>query len=719
MEVVYIFPDGRETPLSNKTENLFLPIPGKIKIANCEQIFINSELHYLEDQVYSMGYHGEALTLIGQGEEYIIRSYGKELPDQVRKEYLDFAHRLNNNYADEKINQESLFLSIENSDIPEVGIGLCTFEREVESIKSDSKLKLIHSLRNHIQQVFMHPKIHLRDEREVLPVEVVTRISHETITHLASHSEHWESRRASGLVPSRLLASTLEDKYAIYENVVAKNLVDQLYKYVLAKRKKLKTIELSAKESYTTLNNEVNNVYIAQNILFRGYAEGISKEVSDITEAQKKMVDEILEVLIFCRESTLYSKLRKAGKVSSPLKATNIFMMDKHYKHIYGLWNSLKLADDVEDIENQAGELTNEYTLFCETLLLFALKYFNFTTADPYCNLFSHGQLSNTTFSFKEWSCWITLMAINELAMEATVLEFSKGKLSEFAISDINPDILKAISKEFSKMDSSFISFSENTLTFQRTPTEGETTEICRLLYPDAHKRDTKAQMQRLELRVRISEYFKQKELETVKALLLPLSFMFSDSESDIDGCLALLQDEIRKILIGKNIRYCYFLTPLRPNDYDSAERQSGYHAELLLKYPFIQSGDAYPVFGIIPVSLRDINSFRRLTKILLTHMIEVDPQHQYCPLCGSQLMESDGVYSCYNCAPQFELRETKCPWCGKYYLNSQYAKPNFVINEKAAYKLMMNEIRNGFKNITDIDPDSQQKICPHCGALN
>ncbi len=719
MKIVYIFPDGRETQLSNKTENLFLPIPAKIKIADCEQVFINSELHYLDDPEYSMDYQGEALTLIGQGEEYIIRSYGKELPDQARKEYLDFAHRLNNNCADEKINQESLFLSIENSDIPEVGIGLCTFEREVESIKSDSKLKLIHSLRNHIQQVFMHPKIHLKDEREILPVEVVTRISHETITHLASHSEHWESRRASGLVPSRLLASTLEDEYAIYENVVAKNLVDRLYKYVLARRKELKTIELSAKESYTTLNNEVDNVYIAQNILFRGYTEGISKEVSDITEAQKKMVDEILKVLIFCRESALYSKLRKARKVSSPLKVTNIFMMDKHYKHIYRLWNLLKLAEDVEDIKNLVGELTNEYTLFCETLLLFALKYFNFATADPYCELFCQGQLSSTTFSFKEWSCRITSMAISELAMEATLLKFSKGKLSEFAIADIDPNILKAISKEFSKMDSSFVSFSESTLTFQRTPTEEETTEICRLLYPDAHKRDTKAQAQRLELRVRISEHFKQKERETVKALLLPLPFMFSDSESDISGCLALLQDEIRKVLIGKNIRYCYFLTPLRPNDYDSAERQSGYHAELLFKYPLIQKCDDYPTFGIIPISLRDINSFRRLTKILLTHMVEVDPQHQYCPLCGSQLIESDGVHSCYNCTPQFKLQETKCPSCDKYYLNSQYAKPNFVINEKPSYKLMMNEIRNGFKNITDIDPDSQKKMCPHCGTPN
>ena len=119
-------------------------------------------------------------------------------------------------------------------------------------------------------QVFMHPKIHLKETQQVLPIEVVKRVGHESIRHLASHSEHWESVRVSGLVPARLLARTLEDEYAIYENVVAKILWINLYHDVKeTERTKIIAYNFDAKESIYSLSNQ-HQMYAAYTALLRG-----------------------------------------------------------------------------------------------------------------------------------------------------------------------------------------------------------------------------------------------------------------------------------------------------------------------------------------------------------------------------------------------------------------------------------------------------------------
>jgi hypothetical protein len=50
--------------------------------------------------------------------------------------------------------------------------------------------------------------------------------------------------------------------------------------------------------------------------------------------------------------------------------------------------------------------------------------------------------------------------------------------------------------------------------------------------------------------------------------------------------------------------------------------------------------------FGIIPIGLNDINSYRRYTKILLDHMISLDQERCNCPICGDKFFQGKGDQS-------------------------------------------------------------------------
>jgi hypothetical protein len=631
----------------------------------------------------------------------------------MKREYIDFSMSLKNNYAfDKKIDHDTLIFSIgdNNSD---TGINLCTFDRQVDKVKDDSCIKLIHENRNHILQVFMHPKLHLKNNREILPIEVVSRIDHESIRHLASHCEHWESRRVSGLIPSRLFAPILEDNYAIYENVVAKNLVDRLYNMILKRRKILKDLD-PGKESYTALNNEMTNVFVAQGLLFKGYSETTSISIAEIADKQGKMVNEVLDILILCKESKLYEKLKKAPKTTSPIKTTNIFLMDRHYKYIYKLWNEIKWHQETTGDYEEDINLNDEYSIFCKIIFSFALENFNFSHELKNPNIFENGEMCDQKYIFKDWRCTVHSRNIESLNTSAFSVRICKKIQHEIDVSDFDGENIFNINGT---------SFENGKLTITGKINRVEIEQICYKIFSDSYtegkngKRHYRNTDNRRRLRAELTEKFFNIPDDGLTLLFLPLKFKFLDSEKETRDCITELKMQIQQFIQSNEVDYCYFLTPFRPTDYDNAESYNLDRAMQLLNYPIVQDSKEVQ-YGMIPISIADINSYRRMTKIVLTHMIQIDKEHLFCPICGNKFRKIDGAYLCY-CTPSFELRQKKCSNCHKNYLNSKFAKPSFPINDKNAYKLMMNEIRNGFKNITDVDIDSQHNICPHCKTID
>jgi hypothetical protein len=646
-------------------------------------------------------------------ENIIGQFISQPLPQNCKREYKEFSTRLDE-LSKRKVVYINDFLDAIDTD-DDMRISLCTFDRALQEVKIDSVLDMIYLYRENIMQVFMHPKIHLKETQQVLPIEVVKRVGHESIRHLASHSEHWESVRVSGLVPARLLARTLEDEYAIYENVVAKNLVDKLYTMMLRKRKELKIIayNFDAKESIYSLSNQQPNVYAAYTALFKGYSDNSLQDVKKVTAAQLQMIEEILANLAVCRESSLYSRLKKVPMISGQLKPTNIFLMDKHYKYIYKLWKELMrihIAYADEDKSKDDSEITDEYFKFTFSTMIFALNHFNFQqTID--CTMFSENGFNTQEYSFEKWKCSIEELLLSDIGQKGLVCNTSINK--EYIC-----DIENIVNSDLGTLPARI---QGDKLIISRIISEAEQDSLCDLIYPDIPGSNWTVKNARKALRQVLKQklwrmFHGQKKSE-YKTLILPLCVQFKDCSVDARKAIDSIFHAITRDIQELNINAVYIVTPFSPFEYSHSENIPQSDAKQLFHYAMTRE-DSDVKLGVLPISISDVNSYRRFTKILLLSMMEICDEIDICPICGQPMYkDKSGTYICYSCS--YEIMETKCGDCGHYYYNSRFplSKVGTVVDNDVAYKLLVSEIKNSFKNLVDIDMDTNKYICPYCNT--
>lgn len=700
MLIRYVYPDGFEKKV-NTGFNYFLPSDAKLIVSGCEYITVNDRRKMLGDEPYSIDYAGEDLDLEYNGNKFYIRAYGQKLDDNTRFEYSQFSGTLeqiiqleNNNISSEK------FVDILNHD--EHNLNLCTFGRNVEEMRGDKSLEDILKHMKHLKQVFTRPKSHLREEMELLPVEVVTRISHETIQHLASHSENCEARRVNGLVPSRLLAKTLEEDWAIYENVVAKNLVDRIFNYVKKYRRDVSLAEYGTNFSLS-VKNENKNVYVAQDRLYKGFISGATLDDAasdkEFLSKRREQCKEILKTVVYCRESKLYRILKKCKKSYSPLKSTNIFMMDTNYHSVYELWKILDQAEFNKEKVVIPNDITKPYWDFSYSLLNFALNNFNFSPLTD--DVIKDGIFQEMKYSFKHWNILMKQWTLDKLNLTGISLDFS------LANKYIMPFNLEGAIIN----DSEFVTFGDREIVFSKIPSDDEITELGLAMFPNKHARDNTAQSRRRELRQVASDFFRGKTIKKISTLLLPLPVAVPQTENEFDTMITYLKKELADQM--QLFDFCYILMPQRPSDNEDFSKKDW--SKKILHYPETQADEK---FGIFPVTLSDIDSYRRFTKVILRHMIDVDEEHKLCPVCGDNLIYTNGSWECNNldCAPAFTIRKPLCD-CGKEYIVTHYNKSHSFSEhdiDSITNQYELFEIKAGFKNYTSLDTQLNP-ICPHC----
>ena len=233
------------------------------------------------------------------------------------------------------------------------------------------------------------PKAHLKAVNEVRPIDTVKRVGHESIPYLASHSEDWLARTASGLKPARLFSRVEDDEYQIYENRVTKTLIDLCVDFL---RKTYKELDDSLKQLSGIMNSSVQTKSFGFDVSFQ-------KAVSELVKFDAKSNQErlsaferittlrdtaqsLLKKYRSLRAMRLYRYLKKAKAATNPLNETNILMIDKHYNAVFRLWKPLHkeiaLRTLVEGKKANETHTFSDYLLFCKTLCGYAAHVLNF-----------------------------------------------------------------------------------------------------------------------------------------------------------------------------------------------------------------------------------------------------------------------------------------------------------------------------------------------------
>ncbi|SHK77779.1 hypothetical protein SAMN02745136_03322 [Anaerocolumna jejuensis DSM 15929] len=713
MVVIYVNNKNQKQIISGETTTYVLPFSGRILLSELKNPFayVNGDAIKVENGRIELAINDKSLEIEAEDQHINICVLCTPWTPTLLLDYNSFGRAFENNLIDGVIDEEILFGAIEDEDDEDLHIPLCTFSRSYENITSrefDIDKALDYTQR--IPYVFYKPKQHLKQVNELRPAAVASRTGQESIRYLASHSEHWKGIKANGLIPERLLARVLEDDYAIYENKAAKTLVDNLLRMVSKLRLETMDCELQINmDDSHSVSSEQKSYFRAKDALLKGLDDDDIYITQEILAEQTTKLSDIIDLLSDSKATQLYRGLRRISPVRGKLKQTNIFMKDKHYKYVYKLWNLLEGANEV-GIGEIAKPLEHEYDIFCRSLLLFALRYFNFKANNETNDVLKEGKLLESDYRFENWQAHI-YEADESDCENGFVLELSKYNeitvdLSQYEISE---NLLNGIIKG--------VAFKNGIFSASYALTDKEQELLVNAAKVGWAKNRQKNNAS--EMKQKLYSSFYNFANTSHKILFVPWKYCMPDNVEKIKETL----EKVKNSFDSDGYDECYVLTISRPNEINGVDDAQVMQRMLFYGDSNEDKGMKKGKIGIVPISLSDINSYRRYTKIFLRHMVTIDDEKKICPICGQKLYQNSNSFECRNQSCSFELIETKCPKCKEKYIFSRYPLSKLAQTKRVehiGFNMLYEENRLAFKNITDavIDKENDKlvPICPHCG---
>ena len=236
---------------------------------------------------------------------------------------------------------------------------------------------------HHLRAIEEAPNIEVEYTEEVTPVGRARRLATRAATHLASHSELWQQRTFTGVVPREVLARFGNDRYATYENVVFARLLDRLEQILLGRWLRLNELRasLEAGRDFQGADQRYFHRLYARvcelwGEVYRGDAaeEGLASAM--------KALGEVWALLTHVRElkqGNLYAQIPRGAQVPDIVQRTNLLMHDQHYRHLPRLWDSIVASQATREptaaeIARQRLRLQTDYSQYVGVVLARALQ---------------------------------------------------------------------------------------------------------------------------------------------------------------------------------------------------------------------------------------------------------------------------------------------------------------------------------------------------------
>jgi len=541
---------------------------------------------------------------------------------------------------------------------------------------------------NSIKKICEKPKMHLKSVNEVRPIDTVKRVGYESIPYLASHSEDWLARTASGLKPARLFSRVEDDEWQIYENRVVKTLIDNILIYlknnIFDLNNKARQLEgiIDSSTQTDSFGFDVN-FSKAIKVLISTDFEGDEKKSKEFQLA-KKLIERAEKLNCNYRKlklSKLYKTLRKSRKVTNPLNETNILILDKLYSKAFKIWKELQKAVSVDKIDESTEQFEDKnikkiYCEFCTSLTAFSVNNMGFE------------EIEENKFERNNDSLFVTIE--NKLDVNA---------LHEIAITIGDTSLREMPLNGLQLPTQTYGSFIQkgNILYWGNDVTNEDIEKYCRLLKEEINQQNYKLfdEVVRKYNDLKQSINKANQKYGNSKCYKIKLVPMYTD----------IPVENKQKFIKSINDYYSiskYDCVIVALPKCEEVEQE-------IITYGFNNK------VAFLPLTLFDINSYRRIQTILLRYITEMNTSK--CPNCGSNTRHAGNGAECDSC--KIIMTETQCPFCSEKFKYLHYnVNENTISNMKNIkandfYKI---DSKYKYKNIVNLDVGKVIiPICPHC----
>jgi len=236
----------------------------------------------------------------------------------------------------------------------------------------------------HLHAISDQPKRDLRYDELVAPIERARRLSTHAYSHLASHSEFWQQRLVSQVIPRKILSRVSEDDYGIYENRLYKRLLDRMERHLVKRRAKIAKTN-SCLERHQKFQGSISAHHRLWNDICTlwGQSFGDADSESQLDASRKALIEieRLLGIVRELKQRGLYRLVPSNAVVPDQVHRTNILSDDPHYKQLPPLWEMLRNDQDEEQLRPEVRFSQNQvieeaYSDYVGLVLRRALDHF-------------------------------------------------------------------------------------------------------------------------------------------------------------------------------------------------------------------------------------------------------------------------------------------------------------------------------------------------------
>lgn len=195
--------------------------------------------------------------------------------------------------------------------------------------------------KGHLHHISRAPRMSMRYDEVLLDVSRVKRTASNYQRHLAAHSECWQQRTFTGIVPKQLMAKISEDEIHIYENRVYARFLDHTETFVLNKLAELRVLSDTLLQGLALEGSQKLHRSLSHSLCKvwgESFEEGEAEKLKELSEQQIKAYSDILRKVRQLKQSTTYRAVPLDAQVPLELKNTNILCNDEHYIKLRELW---------------------------------------------------------------------------------------------------------------------------------------------------------------------------------------------------------------------------------------------------------------------------------------------------------------------------------------------------------------------------------------------
>lgn len=213
--------------------------------------------------------------------------------------------------------------------------------------------------RGHLDAIATRPRLSMRYETELLPVDRARRLDTGFPRHLAAHSECWAARTLGGVVPKTVLTRVSDDDADIYEHRVYARLLDHLERYLRGRISKLSGIAARYQQGLEFNNSEDVDWQLRRDIC-AVWGESVSTgEADKLLGRNREQLAHLERWLKRIRAlkgrrikgfdgGSLYQAIPRGAQVGLSLVPTNLLQHDAHYRQLRQLWGAWLSATAAE-----------------------------------------------------------------------------------------------------------------------------------------------------------------------------------------------------------------------------------------------------------------------------------------------------------------------------------------------------------------------------------